>query len=238
MKLTEATKAAVSKSNLPATAPVVPAAKSNAPALNPASVAALAQVQTKDEVQQSEKLQKLGVDIITQVGKVAEKYHALITYIRQAKCSPKLVSYEMGKLGFKRSRISEVKRVAFASDDTYSAYEAKLIGFDKAIELARATVDGKARELTPAARQLTAGDVLDQADIEEADDKQSSARSTPTAKKKKVSVRAQMLEHASALAGLITGNRNITSLVWNFPEMRVRITGVLLTEQQAVKAVA
>lgn len=126
---------------------------------------AAATVQTKVEVAHSAMLVKVGKEIITAIGKVTEKYWELITYVRKNSVGPKLVSYELGKLGFKRSRISEVKRVAYSADDVFKNYEAKLIGFDKALELARLG-DGGTAELTPAGRQLVTGGTVSEDEAE------------------------------------------------------------------------
>jgi len=149
--------------------------------------------QNREEVAQSEKLIELGKQIIQAIGAVSEKYHALIVYVRTNKVAPKLVTYEMTKLGFARSRIAEVKRVAFASNETYSAYESKLIGFSKALELARTSDGGKEAELTEAGRLLTAGGSLSDSDAEEAiSDAESSAKQSGKGKSKKKSVTARL----------------------------------------------
>jgi len=123
-------------------------------------------VQDKIEVAHSAMVVKVGKEIIAQTGKLAEKYWELITYIRKNSVAPKLVSFELTKLGFKRSRVSEVNRVANAANDVYKNYEAKMIGLDKALEMARMSMDGSKAELTPAARQLVVGGVVTEGEAE------------------------------------------------------------------------
>lgn len=86
------------------------------------------------------------------VGNVSTKYLDLCLHIRDKAMAPKLVSKTLAALGFKRSRISEIKRVAFASDTAWKPYEARLIGFDKALELSRD--EGDHRTETPIAETI------------------------------------------------------------------------------------
>lgn len=124
--------------------------------------------ETKQEVQQIETITTIGKEIIVGMGRVAEKYRELVVYIRENKVAPKTVSGALLKLGFKRSRVSEVNRVANASDALFSQYEAKLIGLDKALEIARNEVVGDNHEVhsTQAAALLTEGGVLTTKEVE------------------------------------------------------------------------
>jgi hypothetical protein len=93
--------------------------------------------QSKLQVAHEAMVDKLGREIIVATGEVAGKYLSLCLYIREHKLGPKEVSVPLIKLGFKRSRISEINRVAGASDKLFSEYQAKLIGFDKVLNFAR-----------------------------------------------------------------------------------------------------
>lgn len=128
------------------------------------------EVQGKLEAVQRDAVYTLSLAIVTATGELAGKYLSLVEYIRKHSVAPKLVSEEMSKLGFKRSRISEIKRVAYAEDDVYNQYQAKLIGFDRALILARLQAGEKGQQvvMTPAAKQLTDGQLMDAEDIDEA----------------------------------------------------------------------
>lgn len=107
----------------------------------------------KAESAQIDKLRELGKAIIVGMGEVAEKYLTLVMFIRNNKVAPKLVSVQLAKLGFKRSRVAELNRIAQASDKVFKQYEAKLIGFRGALDLARAE-KGKQPALTEAGSLL------------------------------------------------------------------------------------
>lgn len=61
----------------------------------------------------------------------------LCKYIRANALAPKVVSRELGALGFHKTRISEVNRVANAADEVWNEYEARGLGFRHALELVR-----------------------------------------------------------------------------------------------------
>lgn len=124
-----------------------------------------ADLETALEVAQGAMIEKIGKEIIEAGGRVTEKYWELCSYIHANKVDRKTVSREMGKLGFKRSRISEVNRVA-NDEKAFAGYEAKLIGFDRALEIARMNKAGDAAEPTPAALLMEASGVLTREDVE------------------------------------------------------------------------
>lgn len=93
--------------------------------------------QSKLEVAHTQMVEKIGSDIIKKTGELGGLYLQLCLYIRKNKVAPKLVSVTLTKQGFKRSRISEINRVAQASEKLFKDYEAKLIGFDKCLEFSR-----------------------------------------------------------------------------------------------------
>ena len=111
-------------------------------------------VQSGVEAAQAVEVRRLGTEVIKATGAVAVKYHALVMFIRNNSVSPKLAAFELTSLGFKRSRVSEVNRIAHAKDEVFKEYAAKQIGFDRALELARSETKGGAMKATPAAQNL------------------------------------------------------------------------------------
>lgn len=144
------------------------------------------EVQSKIEVAQEQTIVQMGTDIIRHTGELGAKYFTLCKFIRDNKVAPKLVSFALNKLGFKRSRISEVNRVANASDKLFKEYEAKLIGFDKCLDLSRLE-DGKVK-ITPAAelllkdKSVTAEDVKEASDAEQVPSGSATPAATPSQK--------------------------------------------------------
>lgn len=111
------------------------------------------EVESAAQVKVANEVYRLGSELVKKLGEVGEKYRDLCKYIRDNKVDKKVVARELGKLGMKRARISMVNRIAFASDKVWKEYEAKLIGFHEAIDLARME-DGKLVGITPAAKLL------------------------------------------------------------------------------------
>lgn len=104
------------------------------------------------EVRHSAHLQKLGHEILVQVAKTGEKYLDLCKYIRENMVAPKLVSHELSQLGFHRNVISKINKVANASNDVWNEYAARLIGFNKVVEIGAAS---------KVLAESTGGDVVD-----------------------------------------------------------------------------
>jgi len=92
--------------------------------------------------QHSTAIKSMGREIITDTVKVGEKYFKLCKYIRDNMVAPKLVSFELTELGFHRVTVSKINKVANSSDDLWSDFAAKTIGFNKVLELARGEVPG------------------------------------------------------------------------------------------------
>jgi len=180
------------------------------------------EVQTKLEVAHSEMVKKLGSEIIEAHGAVAGKYLQICLYIREHKVAPKLVSFELTRLGFKRSRISEVNRVSQASDKLFSDFQARLIGFEKCIDLARVEVAGEKAKETPAAKLLIGQGELTPEDVEESTEKPYVG---PTGKAK--SGPEKMLAAAKVIASNATRNRE-----WVIGRWKITL------EKQAVTAPA
>lgn len=152
------------------------------------------QVLSKVQVEQVNRLNELGKEIIVATGEVALKYLNIVLFIRANKIGPKTVSETLGKLGFKRSRISEINTVANASDKLFSEYEAKRIGFGKAIDYARGEKN-KSPELTPAAALL-----IEEGTLEDRDEKAMLKEAEPTGKKaKKKSLQSRLRDAANLI---------------------------------------
>jgi len=84
------------------------------------------------------KLHALGRDVLTAVIGVGEKYLTLCKFIRDNQIAAKKARYELGEVGFHRSVISKINRVAYAGDAEWKAFEGRLIGFNKVLDLTRA----------------------------------------------------------------------------------------------------
>lgn len=173
-----------------------------------------AEVQTKTEVAQAAYLANIGRQIIEKTGELGSLYLSLCLEIRKQKIAPKLVSFELTRLGFKRSRISEINRVANASDKTFKDFEARLIGFGKAIELSRAEKPGDVPQLTDAAKILVDEEALTQEDVDAMQAAETAP--SPTAKPKAVTMKAV----AKKLASMATREKHIFA----FKDVPYRVT--------------
>jgi hypothetical protein len=126
------------------------------------------EVQNKLEVAHSAFLQTQGRAIILKTAEVGKLYLELCLYIRSNKVAPKLISFELARQGFKRSRISEIVRVSQASDRVFSDWQAKRIGFGSALHMSRIEKPGQKPTLTQAAALLTEGGQATPDEIKEA----------------------------------------------------------------------
>jgi len=88
----------------------------------------------------SEELRKLGAEIVADTIRVAGKYLTLVQYIRKNQVPPKLVSFELAAVGFAKTRISELNRVANAEDKVFNEFVAGTIGLKRVLELTRGNV--------------------------------------------------------------------------------------------------
>jgi len=100
---------------------------------------------------------QIGEAIITKTGEVAGLYLSLCLNIRKNHIAPAKVSELLKSLGFHRVRISEINKVANAPDDVFTNYQARAIGFNKALEFAR--VENEMVIETPAAKLLSEASV-------------------------------------------------------------------------------
>lgn len=85
-------------------------------------------------------LDALADGIITAHIHTGTKYLELCQYIRKHQLAPKLVSYQLSNRGFHKVQVSKINRIAMASDENFSQFEARLIGIDKVLELERGNV--------------------------------------------------------------------------------------------------
>lgn len=175
-----------------------------------------AEIQVKKDVKDQRAVEILGDAIIKKAGELAGLYLKLCLYIRQEKVAPKLVSYVLARQGFKRSRISEINRVANAPDKVFKEYEAKLIGFDKALEFSRIE-DGKP-VATKAAGLLVAGGAVTQKEADAVIKDEQTPADAKGESKKQQTTGQKMKAHAMALGKLafrqrhewVCGNYRIT----------------------------
>jgi len=144
----------------PPVAPAAPVAPSKP------TTAVKVEYQTPTEVLQAAGVAERGKAIIASVGEVGRKYLDLCQYIRDHSIAPKLVSNELGKLGFKRSRIAELNKVAGASDELWDAFQARRIGFKDTLELARKAAEGVGMVATEAAKLLVDKGAIGQEDVD------------------------------------------------------------------------
>lgn len=93
--------------------------------------------------EQRAELRRLARQVQVSSVRLGDKYLSLCKYIREQELHPKQVSKELGELGFHRSTVSQIMRVAFALDESWADFEARRIGFKRALNLARVS----AREL-------------------------------------------------------------------------------------------
>lgn len=183
-----------------------PAATPDSKSAVPAKTEAKTEVLTGKEAAQSDMVQKLGRDIIAKTGEVAGLYLQLCLYIRKHSVAPKLVSFELTRLGFKRSRISEINRVSNASDDLFKQYEAKMIGFDKVLNMSRIEKPGTLPVASPAALLLEKNKTLNADEVDEIVKKENEPSGKGGAKK------ADPLKAAA----MVLASKSVKSKVWRF----------------------
>jgi len=129
--------------------------------------AAVQEALTATEAKQADAIIKFCKVLIASATKQAQVYYDLVTYIRNNKVSPKLVSDQMRGQGFNKARISEVNRVANAPEELYNAFAAKALGFKNVLQLVRGS-DATTAEVTPAGKALL-GDKISAAGVLEAE---------------------------------------------------------------------
>lgn len=99
------------------------------------------------QLTQSVEIIRLGKDLLAAVIGTGEKYLNLCQYIRKNEVAPKLVSADLGGLGFSRQTVSKINRVAGASDELWNEFEARSVGFNKMLQLTRGDKPNEATKL-------------------------------------------------------------------------------------------
>jgi len=175
------------------------------------STAVAVEVQSKLDVKHIEQIERRGKAIVAGMGKVGTLYADLVAYIRANQVAKKVVSDTLSRLGFKRGAISKINRVAGLADNLFKSYEAKLIGFNEALELARADKPGNSK-LTDAGRLLVeggsvSGDEADGIAKETGDASSGTGRTSKT-----------MGQKLKAAACFIAANDRRKTFTWKFKE--------------------
>lgn len=93
-------------------------------------------IASKEEIE----FKNLAQEIVDDTLKVGQKWFNLCKYIRGHKIDPKQTTKWLLDLGFHKSKASEVNRVAQSSDEVFSQYEARLIGWRGVLQLSRGNI--------------------------------------------------------------------------------------------------
>jgi len=83
---------------------------------------------------------EMGAKIVIATVAAGDMYFRLCEYIRKHSVAKQLVYDSLEPLSFTKPRISEIYRVASASDDVWREFEARKLGFTKALNLTRGTL--------------------------------------------------------------------------------------------------
>jgi len=83
---------------------------------------------------------EMGAKIVIAPVAAGDMYFRLCEYIRKHSVAKQLVYDSLEPLSFTKPRISEIYRVASASDDVWREFEARKLGFTKALNLTRGTL--------------------------------------------------------------------------------------------------
>jgi len=148
------------------------------------------------------KFDDLAKSIVTKTGELGTLYFDLCMMIRKAPdfFSPKVVAARLSDLGFHRVRISEINRVARADEKVFSQWQARALGFNRVLQLARGN-DGKIIE-TKAKQILVESGALSKTEA----GKIVEAETTPGPDKKKRSNSEIMKSAARVLCNNATRN--------------------------------
>jgi len=151
----------------------------------------------------SDRLKELGIEVVKAVIDTADKYFAVVEYIRKHTLPPKLVAFELGQIGFARATVSKLNRLANAPADVFDLYAAKTVGFNKALKLTRGEADNIKKltdaHLTPeqqSAIEAAAAQAESEAEAEEAERGASDTTATRTTRLAKVCIQALKLMEA------------------------------------------
>jgi len=83
---------------------------------------------------------EMGAKIVIATVAAGDMYFRLCEYIRKHSVAKQLVYDSLEPLSFTKPRISEIYRVASANDDVWREFEARKLGFTKALNLTRGTL--------------------------------------------------------------------------------------------------
>lgn len=184
-----------------------------------------------EQVANTQLIIKAAQAVITSHGELAMKYRELVSTIRTTNYSILHCRCVLKGLGFNKVRISEIQRVAYCSDEIYSAYISGNIGLKGALELVRGGVT------TPAAVALLpevakAGEKA--SDIVEHYGKQTEvgklmsseldeAAATPAAKKRAVQWKAKAEKLANAMLKIAALGKLPKGGAWSVPGWTVML---------------
>jgi len=83
---------------------------------------------------------ELGAQIVIAQVAAGDRYFKLCQLVREQSVSKQLLADSLEPLSFTKSRISEIYRVASSPDDIWREFEARRLGFTKALNLTRGTL--------------------------------------------------------------------------------------------------
>ncbi|HMJ90271.1 MAG TPA: hypothetical protein VK530_10665 [Candidatus Acidoferrum sp.] len=99
-------------------------------------------------------LTELGKTFVRAAVAVADVYLRICDHIRWYELDPDEVSKALAEAGFPPSRVSEIKRVAYAPDHIWKELQAREIGFRVALQKSRMYYENRKRELPVKRRKL------------------------------------------------------------------------------------
>jgi len=116
----------------------------------------------ENEVKARAEIRTLANEIITGTVKVAGTYLRLCKYIRENQIAPKIATSELLECGFHKVKVSEIVRIAHASDANWSEFEAGTASIKNVLAMERGTVQKLIAD------EISDGDVVDiKAQVEE-----------------------------------------------------------------------
>jgi len=87
------------------------------------------------------RLTVLGEELKAAVLATGEKYLNLCKHIREKQIPPVIVRENLLKLGFAKTRVSEINRVAQCGDEVWNEFEARSLSFRKVLQLERGEIE-------------------------------------------------------------------------------------------------
>lgn len=100
-------------------------------------------------------LRKLATDALNAHEKAVNAYFKLCVHIRDSQLDKATVQDVLTERGYPASRISEVKRVAFCTDELFSQFRQGVIGFRYTLAAARDAVKANGQQALPVGSHLT-----------------------------------------------------------------------------------